>query len=261
MLRTDPGYLEAIYQTQDHAAICARFETRPRLSGHPILGRMARPAANEHFNSGPEGMRQSCRDGTRQADPNLNGAIWMFGGSTTYGNGNADCETIASAANDLDPANRYLNFGVPAHVQSHEIAVLELLLRKGYRSKAVVFLDGLNDLRLVAIDGLDFDPLESRSRLGAHYAYQMLNKPERQLHNVLLQLPILRLIDRQRDPDIAGIKSFCQARPQGDHHPDSAYHQDPMGHFTSEQRRIRALATAVGPEVATEALLPCVDRL
>ena len=71
----------------------------------------------------------------------------MFGGSTAFGHGVADGETIAAYLDELDTSTTaYVNFGVPGAHQRLELEKLILLLQKGYRPSRVVFIDGLNDV-------------------------------------------------------------------------------------------------------------------
>src|SRR5690606_10786389 len=67
-------------------------------------------------------------------------------------------DTVSGHLNRMDPASRYLNFGVPFYHQNLEIDKLLLLLRTGYRPSKVVFLVGWNDF--TALRSSDFHPLE-----------------------------------------------------------------------------------------------------
>src|SRR5262245_39945475 len=77
--------------------------------------------------------------------------VFVFGGSTTWGGGNLDDETIPAY---LQEALRGLagsakialyNFGAGAHFSTQEVTFLQNLLRAGHRPDLVVFIDGLND--------------------------------------------------------------------------------------------------------------------
>ena len=77
--------------------------------------------------------------------------IWTFGGSTMFGWGVPDDETIAShlsaiLSRDLPGRSvRVINHGHCYFFSSQELALFEMLLRRGDRCDAAVFLDGLND--------------------------------------------------------------------------------------------------------------------
>jgi hypothetical protein len=74
----------------------------------------------------------------------LNGAIWFFGGSTTFGYGVADHETIPA---QLEKAlkTKVINFGRGYFYSAQENQLLRQYLKAGYRPKSVIFLDGVNE--------------------------------------------------------------------------------------------------------------------
>jgi hypothetical protein len=77
--------------------------------------------------------------------------IWAFGGSTMFGWGVPDDQTIAShLANALSRALpqrsvSVINHGHAFFFSSQELALFEMLLRRGEKCDVAVFLDGLND--------------------------------------------------------------------------------------------------------------------
>ena len=78
--------------------------------------------------------------------------IWCFGGSTLYGFGVPDDQTISShlgrVLGNLDKSKQYqiVNFGQPYWYSSVEVAGFGALLRSGRKPDIVLFLDGLNDM-------------------------------------------------------------------------------------------------------------------
>ena len=78
--------------------------------------------------------------------------IWGFGGSTLYGFGVPDDQTIPSHLQQI-LAQQYpgksievMNFGQPYWFSSVEVAAYMALLRSGRKPDIVFFLDGLNDM-------------------------------------------------------------------------------------------------------------------
>jgi len=77
--------------------------------------------------------------------------IWTFGGSTMFGWGVPDDETIAShlaktLARTLPGRSvTVINYGHSYFFSSQELALFQTLLRRGERCDFAVFLDGLND--------------------------------------------------------------------------------------------------------------------
>ena len=77
--------------------------------------------------------------------------IFVFGGSTTFGVGLPDDETIASYLQECAQTNysaspiAVYNFGRPSYFSSQELILFEDLLRAGFVPQVAVFIDGLND--------------------------------------------------------------------------------------------------------------------
>jgi lysophospholipase L1-like esterase len=76
--------------------------------------------------------------------------VWIFGGSTVWGVGAPDSETLPSQlARQINAAGNacveVTNFGVEAYVSSQELIFLIQELKAGYRPDVVIFYDGLND--------------------------------------------------------------------------------------------------------------------
>ncbi len=83
--------------------------------------------------------------------------IWMFGGSTMFGWGVPDDQTIAShlartLAHTLPERSvTVINHGHSYFFSSQELALFQTLLRRGGRCDFAVFLDGLNDAFLYSL--------------------------------------------------------------------------------------------------------------
>ena len=73
-------------------------------------------------------------------------SVFVIGGSTTFGDRVKNNYTLPGYLNYLDTNNTYLNFGTGAYDSIREINRLIYLLKKGYRPKKVIFVDGLNDI-------------------------------------------------------------------------------------------------------------------
>jgi hypothetical protein len=71
-------------------------------------------------------------------------AVWFFGGSTTFGEGVADSETIPARLEALI-GRPVVNFGVRNYSSLRENLLLGHYLRLGYRPQLVLFLDGINE--------------------------------------------------------------------------------------------------------------------
>lgn len=72
--------------------------------------------------------------------------IWMFGGSTTFGYGVKNDETISAyLENSFDKKYRVINFGQGFYYSTQERILFSNLLTKLPAPFAVVFIDGFND--------------------------------------------------------------------------------------------------------------------
>ena len=124
-------------------------------------------------------------------------SVWFLGGSTTWGTGADDANTIPSlVAQALDIS--VLNLGESGFNSTQELIQLHMMLAEGYRPDLVVFYDGINDAKMFCQDDggpmlkhaytsrfrkiIDNDPSIDRSIskaeagiglnvLGAHFVY------------------------------------------------------------------------------------------
>ncbi len=83
--------------------------------------------------------------------------VFVFGGSTTFGYGLADWETLPAALQDVlrrqypeQPVHVY-NFGQALYFSSLELALFQRMLRSGNVPDVAIFVDGLNDLSWVPL--------------------------------------------------------------------------------------------------------------
>jgi len=78
-----------------------------------------------------------------------NKTIWLFGGSTQFGWGVPDDQTIASHLSAILSTSRthytVVNYGHTEFYSSQEALLFATLLRHGHKCDIAVFLDGLND--------------------------------------------------------------------------------------------------------------------
>ncbi|MCA9915685.1 MAG: SGNH/GDSL hydrolase family protein [Anaerolineae bacterium] len=78
--------------------------------------------------------------------------IFVFGGSTTFGYGLPDYQTIPAAMQEAlqqtseGQAIHVYNFGQGAYYSALEVTFFQELLRAGHVPDVVIFIDGLNDM-------------------------------------------------------------------------------------------------------------------
>lgn len=92
-------------------------------------------------NVSDEGLRKTIKSPAEGAKK-----VFMFGGSTLWGSGATDAQTIPSQLQKLlGPDYDVYNFGESGFVSTQELNYLLLRLAKGDRPDIVIFYDGAND--------------------------------------------------------------------------------------------------------------------
>ncbi len=121
----------------------------PKLEYHPYTQVMHTSYSGKYVNISKEGFRYIKKQASwPPSEKNIN--VFIFGGSTTYGAGVADHQTIASQLQEqlrdkMEDIAIY-NFGVGSFYSTQERIFLEILLEKGFNPDVVIFIDGINDL-------------------------------------------------------------------------------------------------------------------
>lgn len=106
------------------------------------VGFKERPRKTKFVNVNEYGIRQNSNTPLIMDD--LNGSIWFFGGSTTFGYGVTDKETIPAQLENI-VKTRVVNFGRGYFYSAQENMLLNDYLKAGYRPRMVLFLDGVNE--------------------------------------------------------------------------------------------------------------------
>lgn len=159
----------------------------PRRVYEPFLESAERPREGRYVNVSEHGFRTNGGDQPWPPDPErLN--VFVFGGSTVFGHGVADDETVPAALErELDaaleqPVSVY-NFGAAAYYSTHERILFGQLLADGYRPGLALFVDGLNDL------------YRAEPEWSARLRRLVSDRPLPLLARVVRQLPLLRLVE------------------------------------------------------------------
>jgi len=230
-------HLEAVYPGKSRADLRQLLqETWNRPPGwEPYTGLRERPFHGRFVNVHQAGFRLSHGQAPWPPDPARAG-VFVFGGSTTFGYGVADEETIVSGLQDaLDRslgagrASCY-NFGRAGDLSTGERALFELLLTRDVVPRVAVFVDGVNEF---AFDAPYLTPrLRSAVRSPVAYAFGVLDE----------QLPLTRLVARWKAK---------KSRPGTDEEVRKAY-DDPalldgrIERYLANRRLIQAIAAAYG---------------
>lgn len=225
--------LRQVYPDKSDEEIRELVMFKSPYANHPILEFQEKVQESASYNVGIEGIRYDQKVTSSTAPGLINGSVWVFGGSTTFGQGVKDDETITAYLNRLDTANTYINFGVHAFHQSNEIEKLLLLLKKGYHPSKVIFIDGLNDV--IRMIETNFHPLETPALAKSAYSSDYNIATKETGNTVLKQLPVTRLIrsywGKEKGPDEEIKLPWTQYDNVYD--PENLYNKNPRQHFQS----------------------------
>ena len=201
------------------------------LSSHPNLEFMETPRKSKYYNVGLEGMRYHSYCNNENAREIIDGSVWFFGGSTTFGDGVPDNSTIPAYLSKIDSLNTYVNFGQRAYIQNNEIEKLMHLLKKGYRPKSIIFLDGLNDIG--AMFETNFHPMESPSRKFTAYNFYNDNPLDSRTDQlgILLDIPLIRFIKETRNEYLLEAHLDSLRLMEDLFNSEALYHRNPWLHF------------------------------
>ncbi|HLO89868.1 MAG TPA: hypothetical protein VK172_01765 [Lentimicrobium sp.] len=203
LLKDSIGFMRQVYPGRSDDEIRELVMFRSPYVNHPILEFQEKIQNSKYYNVGFEDIRYDRKVNRENASKYINGSVWVFGGSTTFGQGVSDNETISAFLNMLDTSNTYLNFGVHAYHQSNEIEKLLLLLKKGYKPKSVIFIDGLNDV--IRMIETNFHPMETPSLAKSAYNSDYNIATKETGNTVIKQMPVTRLLrlyfGKKKGPD------------------------------------------------------------
>lgn len=125
-------------------------ETRAVSLGYqPYVQFSERPCSGKYVNVDAQGFRPVRNQS--EWPPNADETnIFVFGGSTVFGYGVTDVETIASRIQEklVSPAGKKINvfnLGRCSYIFPQEVVFLERLLASRAKPGIVIFIDGLND--------------------------------------------------------------------------------------------------------------------
>lgn len=145
LMKAYPGWREEDVRTlvkETYGDLTFEYEPFTEFRNKPLRGRF--------LNVDPAGFRLT-KDQAAWPPRSENFNVFMFGGSTTFGIGLPDNETIASylqaraAANPSHQPLAVYNFARTYYFSSQERILFQQLLLAGYVPNVAVFVDGLND--------------------------------------------------------------------------------------------------------------------
>ena len=120
----------------------------------PLLGFQEVPTQSTNYSVSVHGYRHNSKPAFSSANPAHPSSsvsppvqeVWAFGGSTMFGYGVDDRNTIPSHMEAFDPSLRVINYGRGYYYSFQENILFNRLLTEGLRPPQVaIFLDGLNE--------------------------------------------------------------------------------------------------------------------
>ena len=184
-------------------------ETYQSFQYEPFVEFRERPRSGTYVNVDPAGFRASGAQSKWPPDPGRP-VIFVFGGSTTFGYGVADDETVVSALSTvLRRDSRFreaqlYNFGRGFYWSTQEQILFSTMMRSAPKPNMAIFIDGLNEFYyasqrpVFAADIGEAFERESAARQSLKGKFSALWHDMRQLW---FSLPMFRLTDaRRRSP-------------------------------------------------------------
>ena len=145
LLKVYPGW-----RKEDIRSLLTESWHNVKLEYEPFTGFREVPYRGKFVNIDPAGFRLSKDQVPWPPRPEATN-VFLFGGSTTFGYGVPDDETIASYLGECGLANgsrgrlAVYNFGRTFYFSSQELMLFQRLLNAGFVPQVAVFVDGLND--------------------------------------------------------------------------------------------------------------------
>ncbi|MEO1085999.1 MAG: hypothetical protein AAFY88_17305, partial [Acidobacteriota bacterium] len=136
----------AAYPGKDESAVRGLLEETWRRPWRyePWVGFREAPRRGSFVNISAQGFRLGDR--SQERDLFADGVdVYFFGGSTTFGYGVEDGETIPARLEARVEGVRVFNFGRGYYYSAQELALFADLLRRGAVPEVAIFLDGLNE--------------------------------------------------------------------------------------------------------------------
>ncbi|MGB0581132.1 MAG: SGNH/GDSL hydrolase family protein [Limisphaerales bacterium] len=211
------------------------------------------PKESEFVNIGAGGVRKNAGP-THPWPPDASAFnVFVFGGSTIFGYGLPDWETVVSSLESQFRASlpqqtvRCYNFGAGYYFSTQERVLFENLLLRGHRPNVALFIDGLNDFR--QLDGAPEFTSSLHDRMAPDIPRTLPPRPENDAaREVTAQLVLERyqrnvqLIESAAQRFGVGVFFLAQPVPFGDYPINAATYP-----FTQPNEEHRLCAIGYAP--------------
>ncbi|MBI1860944.1 MAG: SGNH/GDSL hydrolase family protein [Deltaproteobacteria bacterium] len=214
--------LEAAYggtSTEEIAALLNETWRKVKLEPTPWTHFAEAPFAGRYVNVSRQGIRSngrpSCETQLRPGESPFR--IFFFGGSTSWGYGVRDSDTIPAQLERIlsktHPGKCIVvsNYGRGYYFSTQEQALFLSLLRRGLHPNAVIFLDGLNESIVGEYRDLSDEPLNFSAISESWRGAEKNEKRGLALRTFVEELPISKLLVRLRRKIAGGSLSEAGA--------------------------------------------------
>ena len=120
-------------------------EQSVRWQYHPFVEYKEAPRSGKYVSVSSENTRCNSNGNNQCEIANGKGVIWVFGGSTVFGYGVKNDETIPAHINKIFPDYTVVNMGHASYYSTSERILFNEKLSEGLAPEIAVFVDGLND--------------------------------------------------------------------------------------------------------------------
>jgi hypothetical protein len=117
------------------------------------------PRSSRFINVSSDGIRLTKGAESDLSKVDLERTLLVFGGSTTFGYGVSDSQTIAAHLQELLPQYNFVNMGRAYYYSAQENTLLLRLLHSGHMVRNAIFLDGANERCDVIVYQTEFEQL------------------------------------------------------------------------------------------------------
>lgn len=134
-----------LFESEQYAVELSFEHTRMDTVPFPYIHWRRKPYQGKYINIDALGIRRTLNN---SADPDAK-KVLVFGGSTVWGTGAEDKDTIPSLlARELNSRGKFqvVNMGETAYFSTQEVIAFHLELLRGNVPDFVVFVDGVNDI-------------------------------------------------------------------------------------------------------------------
>ena len=158
-----------------------RREQSLRWQYYPFVEYKETPRSGKYVSVSSENTRCNSNGNNQCEIANGKGVIWIFGGSTVFGYGVKNDETIPAYINKIFPDYTVVNMGHGSYYSTSERILFNEKLSEGLVPEIAVFVDGLNDFYYFNIPNISGASKKIRKYLnrtssGINLDFKFLNK-------------------------------------------------------------------------------------